>query len=533
MARPRPSAVAALLVVLLGLLAGCTAAPVTTPGTAAPPAATAPGPAAAASPGALVADGAVVSLGPWSPCGQAARCASVSVPLDWDDPAGDRVSVGISLLPAADPAQRLGAVLYAPGGPGVPGAAVVADSDRDAFPGELADRFDLVGLDQRGTGSSEPLVRCPTPVDDPAVPLTPTDQAGFDALVAHGRAVSQGCLAATGPLLAHVDTVSAAHDVEAVRVVLGLGTVDFLGLSYGTLLGATYASLHPDRVGSMVLDGPVDRDAGAAGLTDAEDVATQAALGRWADWCAAAQECALTGGDGTGEDVLGVYRDLLDRATAAPLPAAADPGGVTAEQLGRSVFGYLQDPDGWPDLAEAVADAAAGDASGFAASPEPVDELPEDQAPDDELVPVAAPATAEAAYRAITCLDFPTDLTDLAGLRARLADLTAAAPDVRGMVEGWGLEAGCLGWSPTTTARPGPTPVAGLAPVLVVGGRFDPTTPAPLGVGVAGQLLGAVLLPTTLDGHTASLSGDPCAAAAIRAHLVDPRTTPPATCGPG
>ncbi|GAB2912697.1 alpha/beta hydrolase [Rhodococcus aerolatus] len=516
MSRPparRGRSTAGVVLALLVLLGGCG-----TPAVALPPTPS----------GVLTADGARVSLSAWEPCGDGARCASVSVPLDWSQPSGDRISVGLALRPADDQAHKLGTVLFNPGGPGGQGAADVAGAGAPGFPGGLGDRFDVVGLDQRGVGSSVPQVRCPVAPVDPTLSTTPSDQAGLDALVAHDRAVAAGCRAATGPLLDHVDSRSAAHDVEAVRVVLGLDSVRWLGLSYGTLLGLAYAELHPDRVASMVLDGPVDHAVGAAGLTDAEDRSTQTALARFAAWCDTADECPL-------DDAAAQYRQVLAEADAGPLPTGLDPAGITAEQVGRATFGYLQDPSQWPALGTAIAEALGGDAAGFAPDPaggpqpDPAQAVTDPLDPEDGVAPTAA-----AAYRAVVCQDLPSDLTDLADVRDRLAALTAAAPDVRGQVEGWGVETGCLGWPGDPAYPPQDSgPVSPATPVLVVAGDADPTTPLSLAPALVDRVRGAVVLPTGVDGHTAYFSGDDCVADAVVAHLTDPGTPPPAACPGG
>ncbi|PPK62058.1 alpha/beta hydrolase [Actinokineospora auranticolor] len=412
----------------------------------------------------------------WQKCGErGADCGSVSVPLDWNRPGGAKITVAVSRLKATDPAKRIGVLVFNPGGPGGPGSGVVRDNAAELFPRDLLDRFDLIGLDPRGVGDSKPAIACEKPVADPAVTQFPRDQAGYDRLVAYNRVVADGCRRKTGPLIDHVDTVSAARDIDAVRVALGEDKVNLLGLSYGTFLGSTYASLYPDRVRAFVLDGAVDHTVGSRRMALDETRTTEEVFAEFGRWCASDPTCALHGRDAVAE-----YRALLDRATRHPVPATGVPGGLTAEQIGYAAYSYLILKDYWPYLATAIRDAAT-DAAGLVGE-------------------VSSPA-----YRAIACHDFPSDVRDFADLSARLREVRTS-PTARGYVEAWDIQAGCLGW-PIRAKNPwGPTPVRGAPPILVVSGEHDPSTPNAWGIGLARQIACSRLLVWKGYGHTAYLN---------------------------
>ncbi|PRY34527.1 alpha/beta fold hydrolase [Umezawaea tangerina] len=400
----------------------------------------------------------------WQGCGEhGAECATVEVPLDWGLPGGEKITLAVSRLSAADPARRIGVLFFNPGGPGGPAADLVRDVP-DLFPRELRDRFDVVGVDPRGVGASTPAITCPVPPFDPAVSQFPDDRAGFDRLVAYNRSVASACREATGPLVDHVDTVSAARDFDVVREALGESRVSWLGLSYGTLLGATYAQLFPGRVRAAVLDGAVDHAIGSRRLALDEARVSEDLFARFAAWCAEDASCALHGRDVTAE-----YRRLLDRVPDF------------ASRVGYGVYSGLSLRGQWPAVADLLVPAFA----------EPAD------------VSAFAGVGSDAAYRVIGCHDFPSTVRGVADLVAREREIHRAAPVTRGYVEGWDVQAGCLGW-PVRAANPwGALSVRGARQVLVVSGEHDPATPHEWGVGLSAQIRGSRLLTWSGVGHTA------------------------------
>jgi pimeloyl-ACP methyl ester carboxylesterase len=444
------------------------------------------------------------------------------VPLDYADPAGPQITVGLARLPARRPAQRLGSLVFNPGGPGGSGGAfVVAEAmSGRVFTAAVRDRFDLIGLDPRGVGLSTP-VRCDPDRFNQLVSAFPTDQAGFDALVAHNTALGESCLALTGPLLAHVDTVSAARDIEAVRLALGEGRLNYLGLSYGTQLGAQYAALYPDNIRVMALDGALDHTRSEITMLVDEGTAYEAAFDRFVAWCAQDASCALH-----GRDAAALFDHLVAQADQTPLPARACAAGtapqpcrptVRAEDLRLNAEEMLlfKPPipglglPGWNGLAEALAQAAAGDASAFA--------------------PALASGPADNAYvsgPAIECLDFPAGSRDYDDLAARELLGRVVAPRMRGASGSW--SAGCLGWPVPVANPPHPLAVRGAPPILIVNATHDPATAYPWAVGLLTQIEGSVLLTRDGDGHTSYLLPGPSRTRdAIDAYLLTGATPPP------
>jgi pimeloyl-ACP methyl ester carboxylesterase len=414
----------------------------------------------------------------WHPCGKSgAECSSLQVPLDWARPDGEQISVGITRHAAADPAHSLGVLFFNPGGPGAGTREVLRDYASQFFPRALFRRFEIVGVDLRGAAPGRPAVECGLPTRNRSISLTPTTRAGYERLLAYTRRLGRSCLARTGPLLSHVDTLSAARDLDAAREALGVEKVSWLGISYGSLLGQTYAHLYPSHLRAAVLDGALDHAVGSTRLALDEARSAEAEFGRFAAWCDGDPSCALH-----GRDVKATYRSLLDQARRRPLSADGSSGGATAEEIGYGTFGLMEVSKRWPLLAELLAAAAA---------PHP------NAAP---LARIAVPS--EDSYLATTCQDLPSQIHGYGQFERLLAKLRKAAPVFGPYVEGWNVDVSCMGW-PVASRNPwGPVPVSGTPPLLVVSGAHDPSTPNAWGRGMARQIEGSRLLEWDGSGHT-------------------------------
>ena len=194
----------------------------------------------------------------WAACGDD-ECATLTVPLDYDDPGGATIGIHVDRRPADEQDDKVGSLLVNPGGPGEPGSVVAANAS-GYFRPALLRYFDIVGFDPRGTGRSAPVDCLSDSELDAYVagepePSTPEEAR---AAVRLTRGLGRGCAALSGALASHVSTVEAARDIDVLRAALGERVTSYFGFSYGTELGATYAELFPGRVGRFVLDGAVD-----------------------------------------------------------------------------------------------------------------------------------------------------------------------------------------------------------------------------------------------------------------------------------
>lgn len=467
----------------------------------------------------------------WGPClsdaGAGAsesglECAFLQVPLDYHDPGGEQITIGMNRLPARDPQQRIGALIFNPGGPGGSASPVIAleAAGLSLFDPRVRDRFDLIGLDPRGVGMSTP-VRCDPALWNEQPSLFPRDAVGFTALQEHMHAVWTNCLEMTGPLLGHLDTISAARDMEQVRLALGGEPLNYLGLSYGTQLGATYAELYPEQIRVMALDGALDH--GQRGLTmlNDESQAHEGALMRFASWCAEDASCSLH-----GQDVLARYDALVAAAEAAPIPATqcVSSGACRREatgddiRLGTQLLLLIKDPvpelgiTGWAALADAIIAAEQGDASAFSR------ELAADET--SHLFPELA----------IACADWRTDLATWDDLRAYEIFGEALSPHTQGATQTWTILTGCMGW-PVPVANPqGVWDIAGAPPILIVNTTHDPSTSYLWAQLMREQIAGSVLLTREGDGHTSFfLTGESATRDAITHYLLTGETPPPNT----
>lgn len=211
----------------------------------------------------------VQQLGPieWRQCPEdrAVSCGTLQLPVDWSEPGGATFDLALARRVATDPARRIGALFVNPGGPGGSGVSF-ALAAAATFSPEVLQRFDIVGIDPRGVARSHPVVCSADALGQPGDTALPRSPAEFAALVAFNRRLAADCRQHTGPLYDHVDTVSVARDIDAVRAALEEDEINWYGASYGTLMGQLYAELFPGRIRSMVNDGNMDHSLGHAGV---------------------------------------------------------------------------------------------------------------------------------------------------------------------------------------------------------------------------------------------------------------------------
>lgn len=198
----------------------------------------------------------------WAKCADVRthQCARLSVPLDRNNPAAGSTTIAVERRRASVPSARVGAIFVNPGGPGEAATAKVDDFAR-MLGRKVTDRFDIVAVDPRGVGRSS-RVSCTT---RPGTTTPPSLEPGFPVTVAQARAqishddaVRAACRRTGGPLLQHMTTADDARDMDQVRALMGDRQLTFVGFSYGTVLGQTYAAMYPSRVRAMVLDGVLD-----------------------------------------------------------------------------------------------------------------------------------------------------------------------------------------------------------------------------------------------------------------------------------
>jgi pimeloyl-ACP methyl ester carboxylesterase len=426
----------------------------------------------------------------WGPCPahNGWQCGDLSVPLNHADPGGPTISIALNRHPAEDPADRIGSLLINPGGPGASGVQFAYDAVDGLLDQVLLDDFDIIGFDPRGVGSST-AISC---VDGPALdalnhlPPDPTTPVQIDQVIAGVKSLDAGCEAHSATLLPYVSTKDAAEDIDDIRAAVGDSKLTYLGFSYGTLLGATYASLFPTHIRAMVLDGAIDPAVDAAAESVDQAVGFQHDLSDFLAWCTdQGGSCPFQAG---GAANLGdALTDLMASIAAHPLP------GGNGRTLGpgeafNGVLAPLYDDEEWPDLASALAAAQGGDGSQLMAQNDAyLDRSPNGTYDNEEVANVA-----------ISCADDPP-LT-LAQIEALAVSAAKQAPFFGGPVA-WSLLS-CTYWPVAATGRPGPLHAPGAPPLLVVGSTGDPATPYAWAQALASELPG-VLVTRHGDGHAA------------------------------
>ncbi len=430
-------------------------------------------------------------------------CATLPVPLDHGAPDGATIDIELARAATADPDERIGSLVFNPGGPGGSGIDFLTAA-ATIVPPELADRFDLVSFDPRGVGAST-AVECDVDVDDNVSLLTAGDDDGWAVLVAEALGLPDDCTAETADLAPYVGTNSAARDLDLIRQALGDDQLSYVGFSYGTRLGATYAELFPERVRALVLDGAVKPTDDLAQIGLEQGPGFDAALQSFAAACDADADCPL----GTDDiaSTLEVYAGLVEEiAEVGSFPTDDGDRVLTPGELQLGVVAALYSTQLWPVLADAL----------FIA----------DTQQDGSLLAALADSYLGRQF------DGTYDNSQVAGLAINCADDPRRPPidDVRRQSDvaadssvyfGDFLRAstGCLGTpDPIDPIRIGPA--EGSAPILVIGTTGDPATPYEWAVEMAAFLDAATLYTVEGDGHTAFLS-IPCVDRVVIDYLVD------------
>ncbi len=441
----------------------------------------------------------------WTSCSGGFQCAKVEVPLDYAKPRDASIKLAVTRLPATG--KRLGAMLVNPGGPGGSGVDFVINSGTSYFSKKLRAAYDVVGFDPRGVQRSAP-VKC---LDDAQMDAARqksynmATEAGLKQAEADSKAQTELCAKNSGPILAHVDTVSSARDMDILRAVVGDPKLNYMGFSYGTKLGATYAGLFPKRVGKFSLDGALDPSLDIDQVAMGQAAGFENALRAWTRNCLGTKDCPVTG---DVDAAMQQIRDLNDVYTKTPQQTS---GGrvVTGTEFTNALAFAMYSTDLWEPLAGALKEAFAGDASGML--------MLADHSADRDSDGHYNSNTA-AAFTAINCLDYRMT-SGTAHMRADAAALEKASPTFGSLLAYSGLT--CKDWPFPATGTTEPIAAPGAGPILVIGTTGDPATPYPWAQALAAQLDSGVLVTWKGEGHTAYGRANACLTSAVDNYFVD------------
>ena len=449
----------------------------------------------------------------WSACGPD-QCARLTVPIDYSRPDGQTLKLAVLKAPAKGPAHRIGSLVVNPGGPGGSGVDYASAADYIVTKSVRA-AYDIVGFDPRGVGRSSPI-KCLSNREldaflgsDP----TPDNTTEEQQFAVWAKGFADKCKANAGPLLGHVSTIEAAKDMDVLRAALGETKLDYLGKSYGTFLGATYADLFPSKVGKFVLDGVVDPNLTSSQVNEGQAVGFETATRAYVQDCVDKGGCPLGDSLDSGMQKL---RDFLKALDARPLPLNDTYVKTLTEgwgSLGIAVAMY--DQGLWSQLSDALRSAFAGNAG-------PLMKLAESYA--DRSSRGTYTGNLMQVIYAVNCLD-RSDSKDLAHYETEARSLSAKAP-TWGPFLAWSTVP-CGYWPVPANNAPKKITAAGSGPIVVVGTTRDPATPYKWAQGLASELENGHLITFDGDGHTAYTRSNSCVDNAVDAYLLA-GTVPPA-----
>jgi pimeloyl-ACP methyl ester carboxylesterase len=457
----------------------------------------------------------------WTTCHRHYLCATVTAPVDWQHVTSASITLALIKHPAT--ATSRGDLVVNPGGPGASGVDFVDGGVDGVVDSTIAAHYNIIGFDPRGVGASAPVTCYDNAGTDTYIYGIDPGKIGSTEWIAaekkKSRELAVACEKNTGPVLAHIDTINAAADMDVIRAALGDSKLNFLGYSYGTYLGTIYAGLFPAQVGKMVLDGVYDPWGANYSPSDSSDTSDDFSVDP-ADDSTVAQAVGF-------EDALSTYLSsclsnvsatvgilqcpfltslsnaktrvagFLSAAAAHPL---TDPHGrlMGAYSLATAIDDALYDPTDWPQLTRMFVQLQDG-------NPAEAFELADDY--NDRNSDGSYDDNADLAHLAIGCLE-EGSAVDLKFDRREATELRKVAP-ILGIYSAYG-DLVCSGWPFGPSTFPNPVHANGTGPILVLGTTGDPATPYADAKNLAQQLDSGHLVTYHGEGHTAYDRGDTC-----------------------
>ncbi|MEV6653331.1 alpha/beta hydrolase [Streptomyces sp. NPDC051219] len=459
----------------------------------------------------------------WRPCVQGSRfdCATAKVPLDYRNLRGRTIELAVVKRKATGPGRRIGTLFFNPGGPGGPGT-VQMPQNYEFFPREVRERFDIVSWDPRGVGNSTAVNCFASPEEADAWIASkpaglPVGEQQRTAWIAAYKNLARRCQQRDPELLRHVSTADTARDLDQLRQAVGDPQLTYLGISYGTFLGATYANLFPAKIRAMALDSNIDPQAWTDHASNEEprlstflrmgsDLGAAGILDQFLALCGSTTTARCAFSAGSSKATRDKWDELMQRLRERPVGA-----WTYGRTVGDVVSGLNIVNPGWTELAGRLQDLWQGRVPG---QPSP---LP---AP-----PVPNPYTGDEQGAAVLCSDSPNPRD--AGVYHALEEAAAIRAGDAGRFWTWAAEP-CATW-PAVAANGyrGPWNKATAHPVLVVGTTYDPATPYRDAQAVAEELANAHLLTNNGYGHSALLNPSSCVNEYESRYFID-GTLPPA-----
>lgn len=485
----------------------------------------------------------------WQSCGAdfpGLDCALVKVPLDYDEPNGAQITIALARLPATDKQKRIGSLFVNPGGPGASGVDIVLGGFGGRRNSALSERFDIVGWDPRGIGASTPI-RCWSSdaardayfANSPVFPYLAAQEPSFFEL---NRKVADLCFGRDQPIIRHMSTADVVRDLDVLRQAVGDDKLNFLGYSYGSYIGNTYANLFPSKVRTLVIDGVLNPDLWSSGWEIvAQRTASFDVLKQFFKQCdLATTSCLLFASGGSAPQ----YYKMLNRLKQSPLVVQTTQGPRTFTYDGfvGTTVAAMYTPEIWPMFADFVAalgeiiDSTSPAAAGLAATRasqavKTMEQMIRDARPSTRAEGDVNPYNnGTEAYLGNQCSDTQYPAASLAAYS--YIGKYAESGSFIGPYWWW-FNAACASWPVSNDRYTGPWSALTSAPVLVIGNYFDPATD------YAGAVASNLLLPNSRLlsyagwGHTAAYSGrSTCVDDYVTSYFIEGRLPPQGTVCP-
>lgn len=448
----------------------------------------------------------------WEACGKrdSMDCTTVRAPMDYENPADGDIELAVIRLRASEEAQ--GSLLTNPGGPGGSGYDWIRDYANTVISADVRKEFDVIGFDPRGVGSST-AVTCFDGADmDSFLYDIPKNKRGTDEwqaeLDARSADFADACAENSGEVLEHITTINSARDMDLLRGVLGDEKLNYVGFSYGTFLGATYAGLFPERTGRLVLDGAIDPAIPSADVGKVQAFGFEGALRAYMQSCLDGKDCPYSG---TVDQALTDLGELLVELDAKPLENS-DGRKLGADSAFTGIVVTMYSQESWPYLTQALSEAEAGNGE--------IMMFLADAYNGRDAKGKYADNSSEA-FIAYNCMDYPDDMSDEQADEVE-AYINEKAPTIAPY---WSGGDTCANWPYPPSGSRGAIVAEGAAPIVVLGTTNDPATPYEWSVSLAEQLESGVLLTRVGEGHTGYGQGNKCIDGAIDEFLLT--GTPP------
>jgi pimeloyl-ACP methyl ester carboxylesterase len=438
----------------------------------------------------------------WSELSEGVETAVLEVPVDYEKPDGPTFELFVARRLADDQENKIGSLLVNPGGPGFGGSDFAIFADQ-IYGEELRERFDIVGWDPRGTGQSEPAIDC---IDDydryfSGTDITPDDASEKQEIVDLAEEFADNCVENNADYFEYVGTNNSARDIDSIRQALGEEQVSYFGFSYGSELGATWATLFPETVRAAVLDGAADPNADLVegGLQQAAGF--EATLATYLAQCSDDPSCEFH----NGGDAEGAFDALMLALDEEPIPSEPGRPDITRGVALQAVAQAMYSQSFWDQLSEALANAQAGDGAGLLALYDSYYQRQSDGTWGNELE----------AFQTIVCMDDPERLS-VEEDDATAPQFIEVAPRFMPHTTGTYF---CTFYPPSIDPRTKITG-AGAGPIVVIGTTGDPATPLSSTRAMADTLEDGRLVVVDADQHTGYGVND-CVDDVVHRYLVD------------